>query len=76
MNRKLTKSPKDYSLQGVFGGIAEYFGWSSFRVRLTFVVLTVASGFIPGIIAYVILSFLMPMPEEKDKFDLDKYRVQ
>jgi phage shock protein PspC (stress-responsive transcriptional regulator) len=66
MKRKLTKSRTDYSLQGVCGGIAEYLGWSSFKVRLIFVILTGASSFIPGIVVYAILSFLMPMPGEKD----------
>ncbi|MFC3782242.1 PspC domain-containing protein [Bacillus chungangensis] len=34
--RKLTKSSTDKSLMGVCGGIAEFFGISSFVVRLLF----------------------------------------
>ncbi|MCC5850575.1 MAG: PspC domain-containing protein [Verrucomicrobia bacterium] len=63
-------------MQGVCGGLAEYFGWSSFKVRLVFAVLTIISGFIPGIIVYAILSFLMPMPREGDGFDLNQFREQ
>ena len=66
MRRRLSKSIEDYSLQGVWGGIAEYFGWSSFRVRLIFAVFVVFSGFVPGIIVYVVLSFLMPMAGEDE----------
>ena len=76
MKTKLTKAREDYSLQGICGGIAEYLGWSSFKVRLVFATFTVLSGFVPGIVIYAILSFLMPMPEEDNKFDLDRYRVQ
>ncbi len=76
MNKKLTKAKEDHSLQGVCGGLAEYLGWSSFRVRLVFSILTFISGFIPGIIVYAILSILMPMPHEEDGFDLNRFRVQ
>ena len=34
--KKLTKSSKDKALYGVCGGIAEFFGISSFIVRLIF----------------------------------------
>ncbi|MGR3764206.1 PspC domain-containing protein [Rossellomorea sp. NS-SX7] len=49
MNTKLRKSSTDKSIAGVCGGIAEYFGISSFAVRLLFI-------FLPAnIIIYLIL---------------------
>ncbi|WP_077326563.1 PspC domain-containing protein [Virgibacillus siamensis] len=36
MQQKLTKSSTDKALYGVCGGIAEFFGISSFAVRLIF----------------------------------------
>lgn len=49
MKNKLRKSSSDKSLAGVCGGIAEYFGISSFAVRLIFI-------FLPAnIIIYLIL---------------------
>ncbi|MBO8155071.1 MAG: PspC domain-containing protein [Bacillaceae bacterium] len=36
MPKKLTKSPADRAIYGVCGGIAEFFGISSFVVRLVF----------------------------------------
>ncbi|QFF99251.1 PspC domain-containing protein [Psychrobacillus glaciei] len=36
MSQKLTKSSTDKALYGVCGGIAEFFGISSFIVRLLF----------------------------------------
>lgn len=48
--KKLTKSPTDKALYGVCGGIAEFFGISSFIVRLIFLFTSPASFWI-----YVIL---------------------
>jgi phage shock protein C len=49
LKNKLRKSSSDKSLAGVCGGIAEYFGISSFAVRLIFI-------FLPAnIIIYLIL---------------------
>ncbi|GEK89030.1 phage shock protein C (PspC) family protein [Alkalibacterium putridalgicola] len=50
MEHKLRKSASDKSIHGVCGGIAEFFGISSFAVRLLFI-------FLPAnIIIYVILA--------------------
>ena len=50
MQNRLRKSSKDRSVAGVCGGIAEFFGISSFAVRLIFV-------FLPGnIFIYIILA--------------------
>ncbi|WP_062107471.1 PspC domain-containing protein [Bacillus niameyensis] len=50
MNKGLKKSSKDKSLYGVCGGIAEYFGISSFLVRLFFI-------FLPAnLLIYIILA--------------------
>ncbi|WP_089750313.1 PspC domain-containing protein [Halobacillus alkaliphilus] len=39
MDKKLRKSSSDKSIAGICGGIAEYFGISSFMVRLLFIFL-------------------------------------
>ncbi|HAT54375.1 MAG TPA: PspC domain-containing protein [Lactobacillus sp.] len=58
MKKKLTKS-NDKVLAGVFGGIAEYFGWD---IALTRVIggILIAVSFGPGIIAYAIAALVMP----------------
>jgi len=76
MTRTLSKAAEGRMLQGVCGGIADYFGWSPFRVRLVFGLGTVISGLIPGVIAYAALSFLMPAPKAEKRFDLERFRVQ
>ena len=47
-------------IAGVCGGIAEYLGWSAFRVRLIYVLVSVLSAAFPGILVYLLLWFLMP----------------
>ncbi|MFC4560195.1 PspC domain-containing protein [Virgibacillus kekensis] len=53
MNKVLRKSSADKSINGVCGGIAEFFGISSFGVRLIFI-------FLPAnLIIYIILANTM-----------------
>jgi phage shock protein PspC (stress-responsive transcriptional regulator) len=46
-------------VSGVCGGIAAYFGWSTFIVRLVFFILLLPGG-LPGLIPYLLLWILMP----------------
>lgn len=63
MATKLKKSRTDRVIDGVCGGIAEYFGIDSTIVRLAFVLLIFISGF--GILLYIILVIIMPAPEKE-----------
>ncbi len=47
-------------LAGVCGGLAEWLGWDPTLVRILYVVVSLASAAFPGILAYLILWFLMP----------------
>lgn len=49
--KKLKRSSRDKSIQGVCGGIAEFFGISSFSIRLIFI-FTMPASFI----VYIILA--------------------
>ncbi|MCP5173857.1 MAG: PspC domain-containing protein [Moraxellaceae bacterium] len=64
MANKLTRSREHNIIAGVMGGIANYLGWSPFKVRLLFVIVSCASVAVPGILIYLVLWFLMPMAEE------------
>lgn len=56
MKRKLIRSSTDKAIFGVCGGIAEFFGISSFIVRLIFILLAVpALG-----VLYIILGICLP----------------
>lgn len=63
-DRKLTRSRRHNLIAGVMGGIADYLGWSPFKVRLIFVIVSCASVAVPGILIYLVLWFLMPLAEE------------
>jgi phage shock protein PspC (stress-responsive transcriptional regulator) len=53
----------DRIIAGVCGGLAEWLGWSSDRVRLVYVVVSILSAAFPGILVYLALWFLMPPPD-------------
>jgi phage shock protein PspC (stress-responsive transcriptional regulator) len=62
--KKLTRSREYNIIAGVMGGIAQYLGWSPFKVRLLFIIVSCASVAVPGILIYLVLWFLMPLAEE------------
>jgi phage shock protein C len=62
--RRLTRSNRDKMIAGVCGGLAEYLNVDPTVMRVLYVLVSILSVAFPGIIAYVILMFLMPPPEE------------
>ena len=61
--RKLTRSSRHKMIAGVCGGLAEYFGLDVTVVRVAYVLISVVSVAFPGILAYIILMFVMPPPD-------------
>ncbi|WP_178196663.1 PspC domain-containing protein [Ligilactobacillus sp. Marseille-Q7487] len=60
MKKRLTKS-KDKVLSGVFGGIAEYFGWDKALVRIIGAFIIIVPGtIITGVVLYFIAALVMP----------------
>ena len=58
MSKKLYKSNTNKMLEGVCGGIAEYFGVDPTIVRLAWVVFCALGG--SGILAYIIAAIMIP----------------
>ena len=58
--KRLYLSTIDKKLSGVCGGIAEYLEVDSTVVRLAWIVLTVMTGIVPGVIAYIIAAMVIP----------------
>ena len=58
MSKKLYKSNTNKMLEGVCGGIAEYFGVDPTIVRLAWVVFCALGG--RGILAYIIAAIIIP----------------
>lgn len=62
--RRLTRSNRNKMIAGVCGGLAEYLNVDPTVMRVLYVLVSILSVAFPGIIAYVILMFLMPPPQE------------
>ncbi len=61
-HRKLTRS-RDKKIAGVCGGLAEYFHLDPTIVRVAYVLVSILSAAFPGVLAYIILMFVMPPPD-------------
>ena len=61
--KKLYRSRRDRMMAGVCGGLAEYAGMDPTVMRLLVALITVFSGLIPGVIAYIIMAIVIPESE-------------
>ncbi len=62
MGKKLYKSSKNKMLDGVCGGIAEYFNIDPTLVRLGWVVFCALGG--SGVLAYIVAALIIPRDPE------------
>jgi phage shock protein C len=58
--RRLYRSRDEARLAGVAAGLGLYFGIDPVIVRLAWVVATCATGFLPGILAYLLAWVVVP----------------
>ena len=66
MKKRLYKVENDKKIDGVCGGIAEYFGVDPTLVRLAWVIVTLCSAG-AGIVGYIAASVVMPTKSEIQK---------
>lgn len=64
--RPLTRSYHNAVFKGVLSGIAEWREWDIATVRITFIILTLITGVVPGILTYLILWSRLPRDEQAD----------
>jgi phage shock protein C len=62
--KRLTRSSKHKMIAGVCGGLAEYFELDPTLVRVAYVLVSIVSAAFPGILAYIVLMFVLPPPSE------------
>ncbi len=68
--RRLYKSRRDRMLFGVLGGIAEYFTLDASLVRIGYVLITVFTVGLPGILLYLLMVVIVPSaPRSRDPDD-------
>jgi len=60
MAKKLYKSRKNRMLEGVCGGLADYFDIDPTLVRVLYAAVTLFTSGIPGLVLYVVLAVIMP----------------
>ena len=63
MATRLERSEKEKMIAGVCGGIAEYLQVEVTWIRLVFAILAVFGGI--GLIAYIVLAIIMPLPGQR-----------
>lgn len=63
----LTRSRENKVFLGVLGGFAEYFEVDPALVRVFWILLTVFTGFVPGILSYFLMALVIPYstPEQR-----------
>lgn len=59
--KRLYRSASNRVLAGVFGGLGDYFNVDSTLLRLAWVIITVFSGFVLGLLAYLIAIIIIPL---------------
>ncbi|MBL8079167.1 MAG: PspC domain-containing protein [Anaerolineales bacterium] len=55
----LRRSGRNRVVAGVCGGLAEFYGISSFWFRLAFLIALIPGG-VPGLLVYLIMVFIIP----------------
>ena len=57
---RLYRSRHDRWVSGVLGGLGHYLGMDPVTLRLAFVAISLLAGFWPGIVAYIVMAFVVP----------------
>ena len=65
MSKRLFRSRSQKMLQGVCGGLAEYFDVDVSLVRLIFVGVDIITGILPMILFYVVAWIVVPVEKPK-----------
>jgi phage shock protein C len=64
MAKKLLYKSSDKKLDGVCAGVAEYFDVDPTLVRAGYAFVDIVTGVVPGLVAYLVLSWIMPTKSE------------
>ncbi len=62
--KRLHRSRTDRQLTGVLGGVSDYLRMDPSFVRIAYVILTILTGFVPGLFLYLIMTFVVPVEPE------------
>jgi phage shock protein C len=62
--KRLYRSRTERQLTGVLGGVSDYLRIDPSFIRIAYVILTILTGFVPGIFLYLIMTFVVPVELE------------
>lgn len=60
MEKKLYRSKEKKMIAGVCGGFAEYFDVDPTLIRLLYVILSLLTGFLLGLLMYIVMIVIIP----------------
>jgi phage shock protein PspC (stress-responsive transcriptional regulator) len=60
--RELRRDPDRSQLAGVCAGLAAYFDADPMLLRVLYLAGTFATGFVPGLLLYIVLAIIVPRP--------------
>ena len=63
--KRLYRSKDNQLIAGVLAGFAEYFDHDPTIWRLGFAVFLIATGFMPGVLMYLVAWFVMPLKTDE-----------
>ena len=58
--KKLYKSKENRVFSGVLGGVGEFYQIDATILRLGFIAISAMTGFMPGVVAYIVASLIVP----------------
>jgi len=58
--KRLYRSDDDRIFAGICGGLGEYFAVDPVALRLLWLLVTLCTGVVPGILAYLVAIFIVP----------------
>ncbi len=73
MKRKLYRTKDNRMVAGVLAGIAEHFDHDPTIWRLMFILLLIVTGFMPGILLYIVAIYIIPL--KPDAYSEAEYTV-
>ncbi len=59
--KRLYRTEKNKVFLGVMGGFGEYFDVDPVLLRVVFLLITIFTGFVPGLLAYILAAAVMPL---------------
>ena len=60
-HKRLYRSDTNKVFAGICGGVGEYFDIDPTLVRVIWLLVTIFTGFFPGVLAYIIAAFVIPL---------------